>query len=123
MGFTHGTVVATFKGFQQFVRSDQDELNQFIDQQGNQKPMFIWWAPLLPHKPHNPPANYLKQFADAEIPSPSFYQGDRDQYVEALRKFYAMGTWFDDGASDLIEKLTAAGEYENTVFLFYVDNG
>lgn len=123
MGFTHGTVDTTFKGFQKFVRSDQNELNQFIDQHGPQKPMFIWWAPLLPHKPHNPPAKYLNQFADAEITIPPFYRGDRDKYAKALRKFYAMGTWFDDGVSDLIEKLKAAGEYENTVFLFYVDNG
>lgn len=34
-----------------------------------------------------------------------------------------MGTWFDDGVAQLIEKLKAAGEYENTLFLFYVDNG
>jgi len=40
-----------------------------------------------------------------------------------MRKFYAMGTWFDDGVAQLIKKLKAAGEYENTLFLFYVDNG
>ena len=123
MGFTHGTVNTTFKGFQQFVRHGQTELNQFIDQQGPRKPMFIWWAPLLPHKPHNPPAEYLNQFADVEIPVPPFFKGDREKYAGALRKFYAMGTWFDDGVAGLVEKLKAAGEYENTVFLFYVDNG
>lgn len=123
MGFTHGTVNITYKGFKQFVRKDQDELNRFIDQQGKDKPLFIWWAPLLPHKPHNPPKKYFAQYANTEIPVPSFYEGDRRAYVDALRKFYAMGTWFDDGVSDLIEKLKAAGEYDNTIFLFYVDNG
>lgn len=123
MGFTHGTVNVTFKGFQPFVRQDQNELFDFIDSQHERKPMFIWWAPLLPHKPHNPPAKYLARFADKEIPIPPFYQGDHSTYVTAMRKFYAMGTWFDAGVADLVEKLKSAGEYENTVFLFYVDNG
>ncbi|WP_442506771.1 DUF2961 domain-containing protein [Novipirellula sp. SH528] len=123
MGFTHGTVDVTFKGFQGFVRNDQDELFEFIDGQHESKPMFIWWAPLLPHKPHNPPAKYAERFAETEIPIPSFYQRDPQKYVAAMRKFYAMGTWFDDGVADLVQKLKSAGEYENTIFLFYVDNG
>ncbi len=85
--------------------------------------MFIWWAPQLPHGPHNPPSKYFDRFADTEIPIPSFYKGDPKEYVDEMRKFYAMGTWFDDGVAQLIKKLKAAGEYENTLFLFYVDNG
>jgi len=123
MGFTHGTVEVTFKGFGHFVREGQDELFDFIDEQGATKPMFIWWAPLLPHRPHNPPPRYAERFADTEIEIPSFYSGDKDRYIATMRKFYAMGTWFDDGVAQLISKLKAAGEYENTIFLFYVDNG
>jgi arylsulfatase A-like enzyme len=123
MGFTHGTIEVTIKGFRQFVREGQEELFQFIDDQQQKKPMFIWWAPLLPHGPHNPPPKYYDRFADTKIPIPSFYKGDRDEYVATMRKFYAMGTWFDDGVAQLIEKLKAAGEYENTLFLFYTDNG
>ena len=123
MGFTHGTVKVSFGGFSQFVRKGQNELFQFIDEQHESKPMFIWWAPLVPHSPHNPPAKYLDRFAEVDIPIPSFYKGDRRRYVIGMRKFYAMGTWFDDGVAQLIKKLKAAGEYENTLFLFYVDNG
>ena len=123
MGFTHGTTEVTMRGFRRFVREGQDELFQFIDDQHETKPMFIWWAPLLPHTPHNPPTKYFDRFADAKIPIPSFYKGDPKEYVDAMRKFYAMGTWFDDGVAQLIEKLKAEGEYENTLFLFYVDNG
>ncbi len=123
MGFTHGTATSTLKGFNQFVREGQDELFQFIDDQHETKPMFIWWAPLLPHGPHNPPPKYFDHFEHAEIPIPSFYKGDHQKYVKEMRKFYAMGTWFDDGVAQLIEKLKAAGEYENTLFLFYIDNG
>ena len=123
MGFTHGTAETTMKGFRHFVRNGQDELFTFIDDQGESKPMFIWWAPLVPHTPHNPPQKHLDRFADAEIPIPSFYKGNSTEYVNAMKKFYAMGTWFDDGVGQLVEKLKAAGEYDNTLFLFYVDNG
>lgn len=123
MGFTHGTVDVTFSGFKKFVRQDQDELFEFIDTQHEDKSMFIWWAPLLPHKPHDAPPQYLDLFADTPIFIPAFYQGDKARYTEEIRKFYAMGTWFDDGVSHLIEKLKEVGELENTIFLFYVDNG
>jgi arylsulfatase A-like enzyme len=123
MGFTHGTAEVTAQGFRQFVREGQEELFQFIDDQHEEKPMFIWWAPLLPHGPHNPPPKYFERFEHAEIPIPSYYSGNQKLYLKEMRKFYAMGTWFDDGVAQLIEKLKAAGEYENTLFLFYVDNG
>ena len=40
-----------------------------------------------------------------------------------MRKFYAMGTWFDHGVAELLAKLEATGELKNTAFFFYVDNG
>ncbi|MCK4957850.1 MAG: sulfatase-like hydrolase/transferase [Planctomycetes bacterium] len=123
MGFTHGTVDVTFKGFGGLVRNGQDELFEFIDKTHEEKPMFIWWTPLLPHNPHNPPPKYADRFTDTPITIPAYYNGDREKYIEEVRKFYAMGTWFDDGVAQLIRKLKDAGEYENTIFLFYVDNG
>ncbi len=53
MGFTHGLVPA--KPFGKFARSGQDELFAFIDEHAGETPMFIWWAPMMPHTPHNPP--------------------------------------------------------------------
>jgi uncharacterized sulfatase len=125
MGFTHGTVEVTFKGFGGLVRHGQDELFGFVDDHKgkNKKPMFIWWAPLVPHGPHNPPARLAKRFAKTPVPIPPYFKGNRRQYVAQMRKFYAMGTWFDEGVANLIRKLKDAGEYENTLFLFYVDNG
>ena len=51
MGFTHGAAEASGEGFRRFVRGGQQELFEFIDEQGAAKPMFIWWAPLIPHTP------------------------------------------------------------------------
>ena len=123
MGFTHGTIETTFAGFGRFVRKGQDELFRFIDAQGGKKPMFIWWAPLVPHGPHNPPAKYARMFAKTKVPIPPYVKAQKRQYIAGMRKFYAMGTWFDAGVAELIEKLKAAGQYDNTLFLFYVDNG
>ncbi len=124
MGFTHGTVSVTFAGFSGFVRHGQHELFRFIDEQHEAgRPMFIWWAPLLPHTPHDPPPRYYDRFAEREIPIPPYYTGDPAPYVETLRKFYAMGSWFDAGVAELIDKLEQSGELENTLFLFFVDNG
>ncbi len=55
MGFTHG------KGntADTFVRDGQADLFEFIDDVGGQKPMFIWWAPKIPHRPHDPTQEYL----------------------------------------------------------------
>ena len=124
MGFTHGTVDITFQGFMQFVRNGQEELFDFIDEQGPEKPMFIWWAPLLPHLPHNPPPRHWQMFADTPIDVPAHIpESIRPDYINATRKLYAMNAWFDEGVNDLVEKLKLAGELENTLFVFYVDNG
>lgn len=125
MGFSDGTVEITYEGFGRFVRQGQDELFSFIDtHQKNNKPMFIWWAPMLPHRPHTPPARLLERFKDVEIPVPSHVPAKRAAaYVEGMRIFYAMGTWFDEGVGSLVEKLRQAGELEHTIFLFCMDNG
>ena len=123
MGFTHGTVDVTFKGFGGLVRQGQDELFGFIDEHRGKRPMFIWWAPLVPHGPHNPPPRHMRRFRNTKVPIPPYYKGDRAKFVAAMRKFYAMGTWFDEGVDELIRKLKDAGEYDNTLFAFYVDNG
>lgn len=123
MGFTHGSADATMGNFRKFVREGQQELWDFIDSEHEDNPMFIWWAPLIPHTPHNPPEKYKERFKDAEIPIPSYVTENKDEYVESVRTFYGMGAWFDDGVSELVAKLKAADEFENTLFVFYVDNG
>ena len=123
MGFTDGTVELTFEGFQKFVRQDQYEAFDFIDRNAGKKLMFIWWAPLVPHKPHNPPAELAERFADTPVTVPPYYKGELQKYIDAQRAFYAMGAWFDKGVADLIEKLSQAGELDNTMFVFFVDNG
>ena len=108
-----------------FLIISDDELFGFVaEQAAAEKPMFIWWAPLVPHTPHNPPERLLAKFKDAEVPVPSYIPTENhERFKQATRKFWAMGTWLDEGVAELIAKLKSVGEYENTLFIFYVDNG
>ncbi|MSR61816.1 MAG: hypothetical protein EXS08_05160 [Planctomycetes bacterium] len=109
--------------FKTFVRENQDELFSFIDRWSAEHPLFVWWAPMLPHGPFNPPARFQALFRDTEIPVPPGVVGDPKAYQEAERTSYAMGAWLDDGLSALRAKLAAKGELENTLFVFLIDNG
>ena len=120
MGFTHGIGNSA----NTFVREGQDELFAFIDELGGQQPLFVWWAPKLPHLPHNPPQEYLALFNQEEIPVPPWVAEDRR--AAFLRKEHlslAMEAWLDDGVGKLLDKLREKGIYENTLFVFVIDNG
>ena len=120
MGFTHGIGNSA----NTFVREGQDELFAFIDELGGQQPLFVWWAPKLPHLPHNPPQEYLALFNQEEIQVPPWIAEDRR--AAFLRKEHlslAMEAWLDDGVGKLLDKLREKGIYENTLFVFVIDNG
>lgn len=120
MGFTHGKG----KTANTFVRRDQKDLFAFIDQLAGRQPLFIWWAPKIPHTPHNPPAKYRQLVADKEIPLPSWIPADRrGEFFDKERLSLAMEAWLDDGVGQLVDKLKQAGIYDNTLFVFVIDNG
>ena len=108
--------------FKAFVRENQDELFAFIDRYHEERPLFIWWAPLLPHGPFEPPERFAKPFADTDVPVPPWV-AERERFQAAERTAYAMGAWLDDGLRALRERLDAAGELADTLFLFLIDNG
>ncbi len=93
----------------ELVRETMEPLYDFIDRQKD-KPMFIWFGPMLPHTPLDAPYTYSK-----------FYE-HKDLSVSA-KKYYANITWWDDGVSQLMDYLKAAGELEDTLFIYLSDNG
>ena len=120
MGFTHGKGESA----NTFVREGQADLFAFIDEVGGRKPMFIWWAPKIPHLPHNPPQEYLALFDQKEIPVPPWIGEDRrESFLEKEHLSLAMEAWLDDGIGRLEEKLREKGVYDNTLFVFVIDNG
>ena len=119
MGFSNYTI----RNYETFVREGQEHLFDFIDEHAGEEPMFIWWAPSLPHVPHNPTPELLALFDRTQIPIPDWYTGDEAEYRRREHTSLAMEAWLDRGVAELLAKLEAVGEYENTVFLFLVDNG
>lgn len=120
MGFTHGKGQTA----NSFVREGQTDLFAFIDEVGGQYPMFIWWAPKIPHLPHDPPPEYRALFDRREILVPPWIGEDRrESFLRKEHLSLAMEAWLDDGVGKLEEKLREKGVYEDTLFVFVIDNG
>jgi uncharacterized sulfatase len=119
MGFSNYTI----RNYETFVREGQDHLFEFIDDHAGKAPMFLWWAPALPHFPHDPPERLLARFDPAAIPIPDWYTGDPEAYRHAEHVSLAMEAWLDEGVRELQDKLRSVGELDNTLFLFLIDNG
>lgn len=84
---------------------------QFIDESvSRQQPFFVWYAPFLPHTPHNPPARLLEKYTSADRPLP-------------LAKYYAMCEWFDETCGQLVDHLETQGVADNTLIVYVTDNG
>ncbi len=119
MGFTHGAG----KTAKTFVREGQDDLFEFIDEVGSEQPFFIWWAPLIPHTPHNPPKKYRDLFDQDTVAIPDWFGGSRRDFRRREFKSLAMEAWLDDGIAQLVGKLKGSGLHENTMYVFLIDNG
>jgi arylsulfatase A-like enzyme len=74
------------------------------------KPFFLWYAPFLPHTPHNPPARLLEKYTAKDRPMD-------------VAKYYAMCEWFDETCGELIGYIDKKKLTENTVFIYACDNG
>ncbi|WP_417382113.1 sulfatase [Gimesia sp.] len=82
---------------------------EFIDDCG-EDPFFLWYAPFLPHTPHNPPQRLLDKYRSSELP------------IE-LSYYYAMCEWFDETCGQLMNYLDEKGLSENTIVVYVTDNG
>jgi len=91
-------------------RETMQPIVRFIDENRAQ-PFFIWYAPYLPHTPHNAPEEY-----------PQPYLGDPDVPRHRVQ-YYGACSWFDDTVGSLIDHIEAQGLAEDTLFVFVVDNG
>lgn len=92
-------------------RDGMKPLFDFVDQAvSDDKPFFLWYAPFLPHTPHNPPARILKKY-------------QADDRPEALAKYYAMCEWFDETCGQLVDHLDAKKVRDNTLIVYVTDNG
>ncbi len=114
-GFSHAMTVGTGKGDRhggkglEIGRDGLKPIQDFIDQAGD-KPFLVWYAPMLPHSPHNPPPHLLEKYLKL---TPS----------EPIARYWACVEWFDKTCGDLLAHLTQRGLRENTIIIYACDNG
>ncbi len=112
-GFTHGMTQGGRHGDEglDIGRKSMEPIFEFIDAaRADSKPFFVWYAPLLPHSPHNPPERLFARYT-GQAPS------------EHVARYWAMIEWFDETVGQLLGRLDAQGLAENTVVLYVADNG
>jgi uncharacterized sulfatase len=105
-----------------FGRQGQEDLFRFLEERRD-APFFVWWAPSIPHTPHNPPRELLRHFQGAAIPAPGYCEENARAFQKAERLSLAMGAWLDQELGRLVAKLDELGELEETLFVFLSDNG
>ncbi|QCW99544.1 sulfatase [Aggregatimonas sangjinii] len=92
-------------------RKGMDTLYSYIDLAlKKKKPFFMWYAPFLPHSPHNPPDSLIQKYLPK---APSEY----------VARYWAMCEWFDQTCGDLMDYIDKKGQTENTLFVYVCDNG
>ncbi|MEX2577704.1 MAG: sulfatase [Verrucomicrobiales bacterium] len=118
-GFTHGMT----RGFPEpggrhgddgleIGREGMDPVFDFIDHAvEEEKPFFVWYAPFLPHTPHNPPDRLFEKYKAKGIES------------DHVARYYAMVEWFDETCGRLLDRLDEKGLTENTLVVYIGDNG
>jgi arylsulfatase A-like enzyme len=91
------------------VRDGLRPVIDFIDRHREQ-PFFLWFAPKLPHVPHDPPPAQMRRYAKSDLPFDE-------------RTYYAEISWFDEGLGELLDHLERTGLRERTVVVYLADNG
>lgn len=117
-GFTHGMTLGDPKrggrhgdvGLK-IGREGFKPIIDFVDMAAEKKkPFLLWYAPFLPHTPHNPPQRLLKKYSKP------------GRGID-VANYYAMCEWFDETCGELLEILEKRGLADNTLVLYICDNG
>jgi len=85
-------------------------IKDFVARYGEDRPLFIWYAPFLPHTPHNPPHALLEKYLPR---APS----------EPVARYWAMCEWFDETCGELLRYLERELGRENLLVVYIADNG
>lgn len=117
-GFTHGMT----RGFPEpggrhgddglkIGREGMEPIREFLDEAvSRDRPFFVWYAPFLPHTPHNPPERLLEKYRTEDRPL-------------TVAKYFAMCEWFDETCGELLEMLEQREVRDNTLVIYVTDNG
>lgn len=89
-----------------------------------QDPFFLYYASPLPHLPLQAPREWVDRYRN-EFGEESPYLGDRGYFPNRYPRatYAAMISYLDHQLGELITKLKATGNYENTIIFLTSDNG
>ena len=112
-GFTQGMTKGGRHGDEglEIGRKTMEPVYEFIRKSRTERrPFFLWYAPMMPHEPHNPPERLLAKYRD-KTPS------------ERVAKYWAMVEWFDETCGQLLDFLEREGIAGDTMVCYVADNG
>jgi uncharacterized sulfatase len=112
-GFTQGMTKGQRHGDDGLVigRQTMQPVFDFIDSaKKDGKPFMLWYAPMMPHNPHNPPKRLMERYKEL---TPSIH----------VARYWAMCEWFDETVGTLLDKLDKDGLTNDTIVVFLADNG
>ena len=112
-GFTEGMTKGARHGDEGLAigRTTMEPLVAFIDRQAAaERPFFVWYAPMLPHDPHDPPADLVEHYSSrAESVHVARYWGNVER--------------FDRTVGELLDHLDRTGLARDTLVVYVTDNG
>ena len=92
-------------------RQGLEPVKTFIEQaQSAKKPFFVFYAPMMPHMPHNPPERLLAK-----------YRAKTSH--EGLAQYYASCEWFDETVGELLGFIDDRKLSDDTIVVYLADNG
>ncbi len=92
-------------------RETMQPVFDFIDEaQSRGERFFLWYAPFLPHVPHDPPRRLFDKYWEKTPSIP-------------LARYWAMVGWFDETCGQLLDYLDEKGLDDDTLVVFVADNG
>lgn len=113
-GMTHGDPDRGGRHGDQGLKIGRESMKpvlDFINEAAEKKtPFLLWYAPFLPHLPHNPPQRLLDKYTTP------------GRAVD-VAKYYAMCEWTDETCGELLGHLDKKGLTENTMVIYICDNG
>ena len=113
-GMTHGDPARGGRHGDEGLKIGREGLQvvyDFIDStSAGNVPFYIWYAPFLPHAPHNPPDSLREKYLPLAP-------------TEAVANYWAMCEWFDITCGQLIDYVDQNGLSKETLFIYVTDNG
>ena len=112
-GFDEGMTKGSRHGDQGLAigRKTMQPVFDFIDRCSDaEQPFFVWYAPMLPHSPHDPEKSFVEH-----------YESKADSIH--IAKYWGNVERFDTTVGNLIDHLDTKGLSENTLVLYVCDNG